>query len=157
MDGVIVDTDVFSYLYKRDTRADVYRRHLTGKTLALTFITVGELFAWADIRTWGERRRADLESRLRSVVIIPFDLDICREYGKLCNLKTAEGSAINIAANDRWIAACALRHDLPLVTNNRRHFEGIPHLKLLPETARTPTPAAEPRLPLDPGKPDVGK
>jgi predicted nucleic acid-binding protein len=26
---------------------------------------------------------------------------------------------------DAWIAATAIRHDLPLGTNNRRHFEGV--------------------------------
>ena len=37
---VIVDTDVVSFLFKGDTRAQLYRPHLQGKTLALSFMTV---------------------------------------------------------------------------------------------------------------------
>lgn len=32
---------------------------------------------------------------------------------------------------DAWIASTALRHDIPLATNNTRHFEGIPGLTLV--------------------------
>ena len=40
MTTVIVDTDVVSFLLKGDTRAQLYRPHLQGKTLPL-FITAG--------------------------------------------------------------------------------------------------------------------
>jgi hypothetical protein len=33
----------------------------------------------------------------------------------------------------RWIAACAVRYGIPLVTHNRRHFEGIPGLEMICE------------------------
>ena len=35
---------------------------------------------------------------------------------------------------DAWIAATALRHGLPLVTHNRRHFESIPALRVISES-----------------------
>jgi tRNA(fMet)-specific endonuclease VapC len=48
MNGVvIVDTDVVSFLFKGDTRAQAYREHLRGKTLAISFMTVAELYQWA--------------------------------------------------------------------------------------------------------------
>ena len=37
--------------------------------------------------------------------------------------------------NDLWIAACAVRHSLPLITNNRSHFEKIPRLSIISEGA----------------------
>ena len=40
MSDVIVDTDVVSFLFKRDTRARLYRPHLPGQTLHLSFMTV---------------------------------------------------------------------------------------------------------------------
>ena len=49
---VIVDTDVVSFLFKGDTRAQLYRPHLQGRTLALSFMTVAELYQWAYIRNW---------------------------------------------------------------------------------------------------------
>jgi len=45
MEAVLTDTDVFSYLMKpKDTRGDAYRPHVKGKTVAVSFITVGELY-----------------------------------------------------------------------------------------------------------------
>ena len=38
-----------------------------------------------------------------------------------------------MADNDLWIAACALRHSIPLVSNNDRHFTGVPGLVLISE------------------------
>lgn len=148
MDAVLLDTDVFSYLLKLgDARAEPYKPHVRDKTIAISFVTVGELLSGAEKRNWGAPKRAELESRLRSVVIVPFDLDVCREYAKLGWLKTPESSPRNIAANDRWIAACAIRHNIPLVTNNRRHFEGIERLRLITE-APVPRRPKDPQLPL---------
>ncbi|MFC7337441.1 type II toxin-antitoxin system VapC family toxin [Haloferula chungangensis] len=36
-----------------------------------------------------------------------------------------------IGANDLWIAAAALANGLPLVTNNRSHFERVPGLMVV--------------------------
>jgi predicted nucleic acid-binding protein len=35
---------------------------------------------------------------------------------------------------DAWVAAVALRHGMPLVTHNRKHFEDIPDLTLISES-----------------------
>lgn len=43
MSDVVLDTDVLSYLFKRDTRARSYRPHLLGKTIYVSFMTVAEL------------------------------------------------------------------------------------------------------------------
>jgi tRNA(fMet)-specific endonuclease VapC len=137
MDAVLLDTDVFSYLIKNDDRAEPYRQHIVGKTLAISFVTVGELYYGAEKKGWGTANLQKLETRIRSVVIVPFDLDVCREYARICALKTDSGSDRTIGANDRWIAACAMRHKLPLISNNRKHFEGIPGLVLIAE-ARKP-------------------
>lgn len=84
------------------------------------------------------------------MIVVPFDLDICRTYGRLALLKTDDGTARNLFANDRWIAACAIRHNLPLVSNNRRHFEGIPGLHLISEAPLPRRPRSQ-RLPLTEG------
>jgi predicted nucleic acid-binding protein len=148
MDAVLLDTDVFSYLLKRDDpRAEPYRPHVRGKTVAISFVTVGELFYGARKKNWGPVRIAELETRLRSVVIVPFDLEICRVYAGISGLRTEAGGDRVIAANDRWIAACAIRHNLTLISNNRRHFDGIPNLTLISEAPAPRKPAAQ-RLPL---------
>jgi predicted nucleic acid-binding protein len=149
MDAVLLDTDVFSYLLKRDDkRGDPYRSVVNGKIVAVSFVTVGELLYGARKRGWGPSKMADLEARLRLVMIVPFDLKVCEAYAAVtCGLKTAQGTDRTVEANDRWIAACAIRHGLPLVTNNRRHFEGIAGLTLICEAPRLARPET-PLLPM---------
>jgi predicted nucleic acid-binding protein len=127
----LVDTDVFSYLLKGHTLAEVYKPHVQGKVMALSFVTVGELQCWAIKRNWGVRKIADLNSRLRSAVIVPYDFALCETYGKL--RASLEIIGKTVADNDLWIAACAIRHSIPLVSNNRSHFSGIPDLVLISE------------------------
>ena len=81
---------------------------------------------------WSPSLLQRLESELRKVTIVSYDVEICRAYGKLkVQLKNPDGSARTVAPNDLWIAACAVRHALPLVTNNARHFANIPGLKII--------------------------
>ena len=102
--------------------------------MALSFVTVGELLFWASKRKWGARKIADLHTRLRSTVIVPYDLALCETYGSL-KAKLQESGRV-VADNDLWIAACSIRHSIPLVSNNRSHFEGIPDLVLISEAPR---------------------
>jgi tRNA(fMet)-specific endonuclease VapC len=46
-DRMVVDTDVVSFLFKRDSRADRYRPYMTGRLLVVSFMTVAELDRWA--------------------------------------------------------------------------------------------------------------
>lgn len=39
MDSVVIDTDVVSYLFKRDTRGELYKPHLDGKLGILSFMS----------------------------------------------------------------------------------------------------------------------
>ena len=138
MDAILLDTDAFSYLMRRgDPRADLLRPHVAGKTAAVSFITVGELYFGAEKSKWGAARLADLAARLKAVVVVPFDLDLCRVYART---RAALPPGRTVAPNDLWIAACAIRHGIPLLTNNRRHFEPIPGLQLLPSEPPSPGP-----------------
>ena len=44
---LVVDTDVISFLFKQDTRADLYKPHLQGHLLLISPMTRAELEAWA--------------------------------------------------------------------------------------------------------------
>ena len=103
MDAVLLDTDVFSYLNKGDTRADLYRPHVTGKTIALSFVTVGELYAWTVRKKWNPKKIAALEQHIKAAIIVPYDLELCKVYGHLKASLLDAGRVV--AANDLWIAA----------------------------------------------------
>lgn len=134
MDAVLLDTDVFSFLIREgDPRAALYQEHVKGKRVALSFVSVGELYVWAEKRKWALPRVAALEQRLKALVIVPYDLELCRQYGRV---KASLPPGRVVHTNDLWIAVCAIRHSLPLVTHNRKHFEGIPGLVVISESER---------------------
>jgi tRNA(fMet)-specific endonuclease VapC len=129
---VLLDTDVFSYLMEPgDPRGLPYLRHVEGRTTALSFITIGELLFGAFHRDWGERRIAELEKRLEAAFVLPFDQETAVAYGRLKTRLRRQGRIL--ADNDLWIAALAVRHSVPLVSNNRTHFERVPGLVLICE------------------------
>jgi predicted nucleic acid-binding protein len=132
---VLLDTDVFSYLMEAsDPRGLPYLRHVEGRTTALSFITIGELLFGAFQRDWGERRIAELEKRLEAAFVLPFDQETAVAYGRLKARLRRQGRIL--ADNDLWIAALAVRHSVPLVSNNRTHFERIPGLVLICEAPK---------------------
>src|SRR5260221_9746165 len=65
----VIDTDVWSYLYKGRDKAKLYQAHILGNTLVISFQTQAELLRWAIAADWGERRRQDLESRLEEYAV----------------------------------------------------------------------------------------
>ena len=64
MDSVLIDTDVLSYLFKRDTRGELYKPLLDGKLGVISFMTIAELTFWANFRNWGAQRKAELRAFL---------------------------------------------------------------------------------------------
>ena len=135
---IILDTNIVSYLMKGGPLAEAYAPHIQGQLLAIAFITVGEMYFGAENRNWGEKKRQELETTLRNFVVIPYDHEIARCYGRLVAERKRNGRPI--APNDAWIAACAARHAVPLVTHNAKDFEGITSLKVISEMGRRNEP-----------------
>lgn len=133
MSAVLLDTNVFSYVLKKHPIAAKYDKHLDGKQQTLCFAVVAELLQGAQMRGWGASRIANLEASFRTVTIIPYDFGVCRVWASLCTVKNPDGSSRTFENNDRWIAACALHHNLPLISHNRAHFKDIPGLRLISE------------------------
>jgi predicted nucleic acid-binding protein len=117
---VVLDTDAASLLHRNRLQPE-HARHLVGQTLALTFVTVGELHKGMALRSWGERRRADLAAWIDRFLVLPYSEDVARSWGSLAARAQQRGRPRPV--NDTWIAACCLVDDLPLLTLNRRDFE----------------------------------
>src|SRR3954469_13797592 len=125
-DSVLLDTDVASYLFKNSPHARPFRPFLAGKRPALAFVSVAELFKWTLKRRWGPAKVAILEAALRQHVVIPYDRDLAWAWARV--VAACEDAGQPIATSDAWVAAAALRHDLPLLTNNLKHFEAAASL-----------------------------
>ena len=128
---IILDTCVVSFIMRGNEQAKAYLPHVQGKLLAVSFITVGEMYYGAEKARWGEAKRRHLEQTLRNFVVIPYDHEIARCYGRLVAERQRNGAPI--ALHDAWIAACALRHGVPLVTHNPRDFAGITDMSIITE------------------------
>jgi tRNA(fMet)-specific endonuclease VapC len=125
----LLDTNIVSYLLKGHTLAEVYRPHLEGHGLAISFMTVAELFEGAFRARWGKRRQTALEAALHSYLVIPASPELCQQWGRV----RSERRQQPISGEDAWIAATALVHDCPLVTHNAADFQGIAGLTVLSE------------------------
>ena len=119
MSLVVVDTDVASALLRRRT-SDTLARQLAGRTIAITFVTYGELTKWTLVRHWGPRSLdddADLPRRARRPPLRP-----ARRHplGRDPGLRPTARPPRPV--NDSWIAACCLVRELPLATFNIKDY-----------------------------------
>lgn len=131
---IVLDTCIVSYLMKGGQLAEAYAPHIQGRLLAISFITVGEMYFGAENNNWGDRKRRELETTLGNFIVIPYDREIARCYGRLFAKRQHNGRPI--AFNDAWIAACAVRHAVPLVTHDHNDFIGINGLEVITERQR---------------------
>jgi tRNA(fMet)-specific endonuclease VapC len=130
MDVILLDTNIVSFILKGDSRASDYELRLKDQQLAISFMTVAELYQWAAVRKWGERRRSQLTQTLKaSYIVLSFDIRLCQIWGELRAGRQSAGNSIS--SQDAWSAATALHYSLPLATHNPKDFIGIPNLKII--------------------------
>ncbi len=129
--AVLVDTNIAIYLATGHSLAAVYRPHLEGNVLALSFPSVAELYFTARRARAPARAIEYWRERLPYYTILMSDLETCEIWAEITAECMARGRPRQ--DNDLWIAATALRHELPLVTHNRRDFADIPRLTLVSE------------------------
>src|SRR5215472_15094497 len=120
MDRVVLDTGVSSLSLKHRLPPQVLVR-LIGKQPCVTFVTVGELTQWAELRQWGRRNRDALEHWPGGVIVLPYSEKVAQMWGRISAAAIRRGRAR--PANDTWIAACAPTYGLPLATLNAKDFE----------------------------------
>jgi tRNA(fMet)-specific endonuclease VapC len=125
----LLDTNVFSYVVRGDTRAEQYRAYLAGRQLGVSFQTVAELRRWAIERRWGPARHRALAGQLNRVVVYLVDDALMTAWAEITARLRRAGRPITDA--DAWIAATAWVLNVPLVTHNRRHFAAIDGLEVV--------------------------
>jgi len=124
---ILVDTDIFSYWIKGDTRGDPYYPYSVSKKITLSFASIAELYYWEYNKNWGSKIIAKLEQKISECVILPANNDVCREFSIIrFQLKNSP-----IGYIDYWIAACAKSYKCPILTNNHSYFSRIKGIKLL--------------------------
>lgn len=93
---------------------------------AICEVTIAELWAFAESRTWGDDRRALLERVIRQLVVIPISAPgIHRRWSALYSYARGEGLAIQTEQNDVWIAAAAHVAGLTLLSADATAFKPL--------------------------------
>src|SRR2546425_8990176 len=128
----VIDTDVWSYLYKASDEARLYESHLFGNVLVISFQTQAELLRGVIAAGWGARRRQHLESRLKRYVVEHSSDAVSARWAEA--MDSARRNGRPIAAPDAWVAATALHLGVPLITHNRNHFIGVDGLTVISES-----------------------
>jgi predicted nucleic acid-binding protein len=117
--AVVLDTDVSSRIPRRRLTGRLAGR-LPGMDLCVTFVTVGELWKWAELRRWQPRERVELVDFLHNVVVLPYGEAVAQRWGEMA--AAAERRGRTLPVNDSWIAACCLARELPLATLNVKDY-----------------------------------
>lgn len=136
---LVVDTNVFSLLIKlkggqlkKDkAKAGRYLAYLQGQELARAFPTEGELLLWLENTDEGARKQV-YERGVREILDQTAHIDgtpnVARQWARIVAAGESRGrvhvrdsghSNREAQLNDTWIAACALAHGLPLVSDDR--------------------------------------
>jgi len=102
---------------------------LEPEGLAISVISLAELYEGAHYSRDPLHSVAALQRFVAGVVALPLDDEVCsllgKERGRLRKLGRTIGDC------DLFIACTAIRNEMILCTNNRRHFEMIGGVRLL--------------------------
>ncbi len=122
---VVADTDlIIDFLRGRGPGARLTRELLVDRRLRLTAVTGFELRVGTDFL---DRREQIL--RLFRSRTVALDLKSALRASEIAAGLNESGSAIGFA--DCLQAGICLRHDLPLATRNRKHFDRVDGLRLV--------------------------
>ena len=127
MKPIVLDTDVVSFLFKADTRAQIYLPQLQERQWSISFMTEAELEQWTLLANWSEKRVVWLRLFLSRFVVVPSSHDLVLKWAGAMVAARRNGRRIETA--DAWIAATALLYNAPLLTHNKADYLGIPGLQ----------------------------
>lgn len=127
---LLLDTNIVSYIFKKDSRANLYRFDLEGSSLAISLITIAELRLWTKISQWGTQRQQEFEIWLKqNFLSLPVDDQLAQRWAIIMMSRRTIGRPIE--AHDAWIAATAWQHNFPLVTHNPKDFQHIENIQVI--------------------------
>ena len=115
----VLDTDVLSAMFKHQLPSPLLDR-LSDHPLGITYVQVGEIVQWIVSSNWGISRVNEMRAWVNKFPVIDGDAAVAETWGEISAYSRQRGRPVPI--NDSWIAACCIRHGLPLVTLNKRDF-----------------------------------
>ena len=102
----MLDTDVVSFLFKGDTRAEIYLPHLQDRQWLISFMTEAELEQWSLLAGWSAKRIDWLRIFLSRFAIVPSSHDLALK--RASTMVAARRAGRRVETADAWIASTAL-------------------------------------------------
>ena len=127
-DVFMLDTDVSSYIIRETPRGlmDVFVAH-KDDLICISVVTYAELLYGLRNR-YSERLERKIDNFVFLLVLMDWTDRAARCYAEICHALKKAGTPIGNM--DLMIASAAIAADAQLVTNNKKHFERVPNLKI---------------------------
>jgi tRNA(fMet)-specific endonuclease VapC len=123
----LFDTDVCIEIL-RGNEVIIQRREKQNDTVAVSFMTVGELYYGASKSEQPEKNNELVEQLLLTLEVVQSDADIMKRFGEI-KASLAKRNEI-LADADIIIGATALEKCEKLITGNVQHFKRIENLRI---------------------------
>jgi len=127
---VVLDTDILIGFLRNNKEAVSKISELLAKHVILftTSINTAELYFGAYLSEKTKENLETIEKLIKTINIIPFELNHSKIYGEIRSDLQKKGEIINEL--DIFIATIAIEKDLPIITRNTKHFDRIMKLKV---------------------------
>jgi predicted nucleic acid-binding protein len=123
---IVVDTSiVIDHLRKSDKSRSILYEIADKYEFCFSAVTIFELLAGAT----DDRKRKDVNNILKTGKELVFTGETAKTAALIYQKLKSENSLIGVS--DIFIGASAVSYGLPLATLNKKHFERIPHLKII--------------------------
>lgn len=122
---ILLDTDICIEIL-RGNRSVIERYKTYDEPVAISFMSVGELYYGAEKSNFKERNKSVVDEFLLSIDMINTDIQILKKFGELKSRLAINNSMLPDA--DILIAATTLVRCKKLVTGNVKHFKRFDHL-----------------------------
>ena len=133
--ALVIDAGVFITLERRGFAPDDIQPVARAEPPAIAAITASELLFGvhrADNEARRMRRTSCVEGIFARVDLLTFSLDVARIHARVWAHLAAIGTPIG--QNDLVVAATALLHGFPVLTENVREFDRVPDLVVIRPT-----------------------
>lgn len=130
MKKALLDTDILSYFLKGDQTVEAKAEHYLQEhsNLTISTITYYEVLGGLEYKE-ATKQTQRFEEFILKCIILNLSFTSLRHSAKIFgNLKR---KGITIGTADILIAGIAIEHQLQLVSNNEKHFEGIEGLEVV--------------------------
>ena len=128
----LIDTDiVIDLLNGREPSVEFFATELAEARVAISTITIGELYAGVNPNDYPERTLARIDHFLvnSSFEVVPLSAEAARRAGLLSGLLASVGLKTGLL--DLFNASISIELEDIVVTRNIRHCDRVPNLKVI--------------------------